>query len=57
VSCRADELVEFDRLTIPAKPPRLVRLTDVVLVEPTLTWIDEIDEMLKSTTLTVIMSR
>ena len=56
-SCRADELVEFERPTVPTKPPRLVILIVAVLVEPTLTCNDEIEERLKSTTLTVIKSR
>jgi len=42
---------------VPAKPPRLARLIVAVLVEPTLTCNDEIEERLKFTILTVIESR
>jgi hypothetical protein len=51
------ELVVFDRLTVPTKPPTLVRLIVNVPVELLSTWRDELDERVKSTTFTVIVIR
>ena len=49
--------MEFERPTVPAKPPRLVRLIVEVPVERRLTCSDEAEERLKSTTFTVMVSR
>ena len=48
-------IVEFVRLTVPAKPFKLARFIVVEPEDPTLTWIDAADAMLKSTTFTVIV--
>lgn len=48
-------LVEFVRVTVPAKPFRLAKLISLESVDPTFTWIDAADVMLKSTTFTVIV--
>src|SRR5438094_8019354 len=54
-SCRPDELVEFEILIIPAKPPRLVTLTVALPVDPTLTWTEPAEERPKSWTFTVVV--
>jgi len=49
--------VEFERLIVPTKPPRLATLIVALPVESRLTRSTEADERLKSTTLTVMVSR
>jgi hypothetical protein len=49
-----DGLVEFVRVTVPAKPFKLARFMVVEPDDPTFTWIEFADEMLKSTIFTVI---
>jgi len=48
-------LVEFVKVTVPAKPFRLARLIGVEAVDPTFTCIDAAEVMLKSTAFTVIV--
>jgi len=48
-------LVEFVNAIVPANPFKLPRVIVVEPEDPTLTWIDAANAMLKSTTFTVIV--